>query len=866
MRRRRSGGNVAERLLLLVSLASSGAFAQVIVSPAGLELEGLPFQVKGVLYSSTPIGRELPSVFTDAGCLYARDFPLIRAAGANAIQTRARVNPSDRAFTQVLASNDLYWLAGFPLEPYHDPSRSLSPETAGGRNLRARILDDLEAYARAWDGNERLIALVFGDRTALDYNQKFAGSPGDFYSLLAEAARRLDDAGLRVRVTTRVATAADIGDRALGTDDAAQDRLAFWSVDRQGRAALGTVFEDVRLRTAKPLLISAFGVDAFDHVTLAEDAGRQAIETEALARELSLAARSTVYKVVGGVYGDFADEWARGGDPTRHGGGGRVAPSSPDGFFNAGWTGLFGVMRTGLEGLDSLRPREAYFALARAWGGAAPDELSSLARPSLELEGLRNTASDFPVLARGGLLSLHGDALSAAPRHSAAPGKLPLHLGAVSACMDGRPVPLHYAGVNEVRGQVPWVMTRGERTAFVYRAGAASNPAMAQVEAAAPGILPRGVLRSGLPCPVDEFNGVRPGEFLEVYSTGLGAPAAAALDSGQAVEAPMAIAGTPRASWRGREFPVLYSGLFPGVVGVYQTNVQVPDELPAGGDAFRLELDGFFSNPYPLRVVAFNEPEAFGLDGPHPGEITLQEGGEARSTTVDVLGAGAFCGLVRFTVRGLPPGVEASIPVGLPGNSVELTIRALPGAPRLDRVPVTLTGSAPGLPDVSRSFFVTVLPASGDISFSVRSAGWLTGEPRSGISFNGRPLEDAATGTFGRGFTFMTVGGQSGLLGEIRTFDTWGSEDAVAAMEDYLLAIPEGDLVLGAIADDGFQLITDETRRIVRERLGSDLIDLLEYQGSWAILTRAGAERPIAESQAPDSPVSIERILSFPLE
>lgn len=866
MRRRLSGGCVAERVILLLALASFGASAQVTFTPAGFQLEDRNFEVRGVLYSPTPVGQEFSGTLTDSGCLYARDFPLIRAAGANTVQTAALVSPDDRAFARLLDSNDLYWLAGFPLDPYSAPRASLSTSTAAGQALRERILSDFEDYARAWSGNGRLIALVFGDRTALDYNSKFVGSPADYYSLLAAAARRLHDTEIPVAVTARVPTAADIGDPALGTDDGTQDRLAFWSVDRQGRAALGTVFEDVRLRTRKPLLISVFGIDAFDQISLSEDAERQAIEAEALVAELNVAVRNNIYNVLGGVYGDYVDEWGRAGDPTRHSTGGRAVSAAPDGVLDIGWTGLFGVVRTGLQGLDSLRPREAYFALMRAWNGRAADESSLARRPTVELEGLRNTASGFPVLARGGLLSLHGESLSSEPRLPPSPGKLPLHLGAVSACIEGRPVPLHYAGENEVRGQTPWDLPLGEGTAFVYRSGVASNFATAQVEAAAPGILPRGVFRTGLPCPVDEFNGVRPGEFLEVYSTGLGAPASVALDSGESVEAPMATSGVPRASWRGREFPVVYSGLFPGVVGVYQTNLQVPEELPAAGDDLRLELDGFFSNGHPLRIVAFNEPEAFGLDRIQPGEVTVQEGGEARSMRVGVLGAGAFCNLVRFQVRGLPPGVEASIPVGLPGNSVDLTIRALPGAPRLDRIPVTLTGSAPGLPDVTRSFFVTVLPASGDVRFSVRSAGWLTGAPSSGISFEGRPLEPSETGTFGRGFTFMTVDGETGLLGEIRTFDTWGSEPAVAAMEDYLLSIRDGDLVLGAIADDGYLLITTETRRILRERLGSKVIDSLEYQGSWAILTRAGAERTIAEALSPDAPVSIDRILSFPLE
>ena len=57
-------------------------------------------------------------------------------------------------------------------------------------------------------------------------------------------------------------------------------------------------------------------------------------------------------------------------------------------------------------------------------------------------------------------------------------------------------------------------------------------------------------------------------------------------------------------------------------------------------------------------------------------------------------------------------------------------------------------------------------------------------------------------------------------------------------MEVYLQSLPAGTVVIGAIADEGAFLLTDQARATVRETLGSYFIDLLDYQFSWAIITR----------------------------
>jgi hypothetical protein len=72
-------------------------------------------------------------------------------------------------------------------------------------------------------------------------------------------------------------------------------------------------------------------------------------------------------------------------------------------------------------------------------------------------------------------------------------------------------------------------------------------------------------------------------------------------------------------------------------------------------------------------------------------------------------------------------------------------------------------------------------------------------------------------------------------------------------------------VVFGAVADDGSLLLTGDTRRIFREILGSQWMDSLTYQSSWAIISRVGAERPIAEEVMPDGIVVLDRTLTFPM-
>ena len=406
------------------------------------------------------------------------------------------------------------------------------------------------------------------------------------------------------------------------------------------------MFRDVRRKTAKPFLISAFGIDAYNGENQLEYPDAQAASARERALDIQARIGSSFLPVLGGLWAGFVDEWWRGGANSQQDFSGIPNETFPDKRLHSEWMGLFTTRSTGLPGLDSLRPRPAYFALAEQWAGSPHDELTMAGPPRIALRGIAATSSTQTTLAPGGLVTLRGSGLSSQIR-SAEAGNLALQLGPVSACADRLPLPLQYADEGEVRGQVPWNSPIGSLSAVIYRAGVASNAVSLEVVPSAPAIFDRGVFRPSLPCPVDDRNGVRPGAYLEIYATGLG-PVSGPVVSGLAPTENLLTAENPAATLGGRPIPVLYSGLLTGVVGVYQTNVQVPADFVATLAELRLQQGSVSSNPHLVRVVDQQETPSFTLAGPEPDAIVLQQGGPTQTTFVEIQGFNSFCELVRF--------------------------------------------------------------------------------------------------------------------------------------------------------------------------------------------------------------------------
>ncbi len=852
------------RGLLAVLFAISGR-AQFEIRGSRLYIDGNAFPVHGVSYNPTPIGQTAGAVLQLSGCLYARDFPLMPLAGINTVRLYGRVPAGESVLWRELQDNHLYVLAGFPLDAYYDPQATLSADDDAGRTLRSKIIEDLRQYARQLQNSKRVIALIFGNEVTANYHTHFAGNPRDFYTLVQEAANMLQSefGSAAPLLTTAVADNGDIGQPALAARDSDLPGLAFWSVNVFRGQSFRGLFDELRGKTAKPVLIAAFGIDAFDNTLQREDADSQAAAVHSLARELAREMARPDSRALGGVWFSWSDEWWRGGpDASRHGTAGSLQDGFPDGVINPGWFGLFGLVATGQPGLDSLRPRSAFAALAQEWGGALPAAWPA-PMPELSPQGVVNAGSLQATIAPGSLMSLFGQNLAPALTSGSASSP-PFHMGLTSACLAGQAIPLLAAGPSQINGQAPWASPTGTAAAVIaYRAGIASNSVTVNVQAFAPGILDRGVLPAGRPCPVSTVNGVRPGAYLEIYGTGLGS-ARDAPPTGFAPETPVALGNPPRVFLSGQELRVLYSGLVPGVVGLYQTDVQVSaDFSPSSSAGLQLLAGGVLSNPYPISVINGLEQPGYTLGG-DTLNFLVQAGGPPQTAFLSIDGYNGFCELVRFSVSGLPAGISASLPVGFPGQRIPVSVQAAPQAPGISNAGGVIQGDSLAPQNPSIPLQVSVLPSQGDITFRVTSGGGRAGLVAR-FEMAGRLLAEVHGGGPGRGFNFLTLDGTTGLLGTPYNFDTWLNEQASEDMADYLASLPPGTVVLGAIADEGTLHLTPRGRAALQHVLHAQTIDLLQYQDSWAIISRVGSSLPFAEDRAGDRQVLLQSVLTFPM-
>lgn len=213
--------------------------------------------------------------------------------------------------------------------------------------------------------------------------------------------------------------------------------------------------------------------------------------------------------------------------------------------------------------------------------GAMP----AVAQSAAVVEG----ASYGPRVAPGGIVSIFGTGF-AASTESAAAVPLPTRLAGVSANVQGIDMPLFFVSPTQINAQLPLEVAPGEHQVRVTRADGSQVTVLARVAASAPGVFTDDstgrhrtlVLKpdfSGAyrptPVPVGTDR-VAPGDIVILYVNGLGRPSAGSLATG-AGAAGLVRVPSPTIRIGGRSAEILFAGYAPGLVGVNQINLRVPE-------------------------------------------------------------------------------------------------------------------------------------------------------------------------------------------------------------------------------------------------------------------------------------------------
>jgi uncharacterized protein (TIGR03437 family) len=207
------------------------------------------------------------------------------------------------------------------------------------------------------------------------------------------------------------------------------------------------------------------------------------------------------------------------------------------------------------------------------------------------------------VVAPGSYVAIYGSGLAGSGSPLATSIPLPSTLNGTQVFLGGLPMPLLYAGPAQVNALVP--QSLNPNTAYqlvIARGSTLSVPVPLTVTALQPAIYTENLSGSGqgiveiagtalLAAPVSANSrpAMRGSDYVVVFATGLGAVTGPNGQAGPAdgAGAPLGTVyqttSTVTATIGGVNAPVVFAGLTPSLVGLYQVNVAVPAGAPAGG-------------------------------------------------------------------------------------------------------------------------------------------------------------------------------------------------------------------------------------------------------------------------------------------
>jgi len=209
------------------------------------------------------------------------------------------------------------------------------------------------------------------------------------------------------------------------------------------------------------------------------------------------------------------------------------------------------------------------------------------------IQSVVNLADGTTAIASGWLVAVGGTNLSVVTlANSELP--VPTTLGETCLSVNNVQAPLLLVSPSQINAQIPFEVA-GNATLVVRTPGGTSDPFTLTVSASAPAVFQTGtagadkglatLYRTANNEPVTLSNPIHPEDYVVIYVTGLGRTTPDVETGAPAPADPLAQAVIlPSVKLGGVALSVLYAGLVPGEVGVYQINVYVPPEVPRGMD------------------------------------------------------------------------------------------------------------------------------------------------------------------------------------------------------------------------------------------------------------------------------------------
>lgn len=204
--------------------------------------------------------------------------------------------------------------------------------------------------------------------------------------------------------------------------------------------------------------------------------------------------------------------------------------------------------------------------------------------PELAVGGVLQTAGARSSFSPGSIVSLYGSDLAHGIL-AASGSTLPESLLQTSVYIGNVRAPLFFVSNQQINAFIPYETSPGPASIRVERNGLSSRSESISIQDVSPGIFAP-VAHADANQPVSSLSPAHAGEYLVLYAEGLG----------RLAEKPQVTIGGVRA-------PMISASLAPGFPGIYQVQVQVPDDAPNGAAVpISLTILGVTSNQVEIAI------------------------------------------------------------------------------------------------------------------------------------------------------------------------------------------------------------------------------------------------------------------------
>ena len=237
-------------------------------------------------------------------------------------------------------------------------------------------------------------------------------------------------------------------------------------------------------------------------------------------------------------------------------------------------------------------------------GGGSSKAVNFTATPRLSSNAVVNAASLSPGISAGALATLFGSGVTTGVHGVVLAGAppWPLQIQGSSIEVNGVPAPIYgianVNGTEQINFQVPVEVAGSTGASLAVSNNGIEATVQAQVFSAQPGIYTYGngsgvVVNASTGSLVTPSNPAKPGDYLTIYANALGLLDVQPPTNAPAGASPLSqTTEKPKVTIDGSAADVLFSGLTPFSLGLYQINIQVPDRVAPNNAALLVVTAG----------------------------------------------------------------------------------------------------------------------------------------------------------------------------------------------------------------------------------------------------------------------------------